>query len=75
MENKQFLDQVKTLIQVGDISYLDTLLSKNKLTTASHFSKLLTTLQAKEDFNLAHHLCKSGNLDTLNYFKRKVPKD
>jgi hypothetical protein len=34
MEKKEVIDQVKILIQVGDMQYLDTLLAKYKITSA-----------------------------------------
>ena len=76
VDNKSLLDQVKTLISVGDMSYLETLLARHKLTSQSHYSKLLQTLKDKEDFNLAHQICKTGSLETLNFFQKKAgPKE
>lgn len=34
MEKKEVIDQVKILIQVGDMQYLDTLLAKHKINSA-----------------------------------------
>ena len=34
MEKKEVIDQVKILIQVGDMQYLDTLLGKYKISSA-----------------------------------------
>jgi hypothetical protein len=68
VDNKSLLDQVKTLISVGDMSYLETLLARHKLASQSHYSKLLQALKEKEDFNLAHQICKAGSLETLSFF-------
>lgn len=76
VDNKSLLDQVKTLISVGDVYFLENLLSKHKLTSSSHYSKLLQTLKDKEDFNLAHQICKTGSLETLQFFQKKAgPKE
>ena len=29
-------------------------------------------MRDKEDFNLAHQICKTGNLDTLKFFQKKA---
>jgi ankyrin repeat protein len=43
------------------------------MTSQTQVQKLLTTLKLKEDFNLAHRLCKSGSLETLRFFQSKLP--
>ena len=76
VDNKTLLDQVKTLISVGDMSFLESLLTKHMLTSQSHYSKLLQILKDKEDFNLAHQICKAGSLETLQFFQKKAgPKE
>jgi hypothetical protein len=52
MESQLFLDQVKNLIQVGDIAYLEAYLTKNKVTSPAQYTKLISTLKTKEDFSL-----------------------
>lgn len=75
MDDKSFLDEVKTLISIGDTAYLDRILTSKKISTPAHFKKLLSTLKTKEDFVLAHQLCKSGRIDTLKYFDSKAPQE
>lgn len=75
MDDKSFLDEVKTLISIGDTAYLDRILTSRKISTPSNFKQLLAILKTKEDFVLAHQLCKSGRLDTLKYFESKAPQE
>ncbi len=73
MDKKEFIDQVKILIQVGDMPFLESLMAKQKFTSPAHYQKLVSTLETKHDFNIPHQLCKSGDLSALTFFKSKVP--
>jgi hypothetical protein len=37
MDKKEVIDQVKILIQVGDMQYLETLLAKHKITSSGQY--------------------------------------
>ncbi len=54
MDKKEFIDQVKILIQVGDMPYLEFLLAKHKITSPDHYQKLVSTLETKHDFSITH---------------------
>ncbi|CDW91813.1 UNKNOWN [Stylonychia lemnae] len=71
MNDQTFLGQVKNLLQIGDVDFLQKLLTTQKITNASQYSQLFAKLKQTFYYDVQHQVCKNGSIEVLQFLRSK----